>query len=98
MPDQILIKYFISYLVWYSNLHFCFIYLFIYLRYFSINRLLFVPFFGKVGRAFCLWLVCLCVCVGVDVFWLGCMPVGLYAEMWLAGSVGHFFETLNGEC
>ena len=42
--------------------------------------------------------VCVCVCVKVGVFWLGCMPVGLCAEMWLAGSVGHFFETLNGEC
>ena len=38
------------------------------------------------------------MCVGVGVFWLGCMPVGLCAEMLLAGSVGHFFETLNGEC
>ena len=29
----------------------------------------------------------------------GCMPVGLCAEVWLlAGSVSHFFETLNGEC
>ena len=39
-----------------------------------------------------------CVCVWLGVFWLECMPVGLCAEMWLAGSVGHFFETLNGEC
>ena len=29
--------------------------------------------------------VCVCVCVGVGVCWLGCMPVGLCAEMWLAG-------------
>ena len=44
LPDQILIKNFILYFVRYSNLHFCFIYLFISLRYFSISRLLFVPF------------------------------------------------------
>ena len=31
--------------------------------------------------------VCVCVplCVGVGVYWLGCMPVGLCVEMWLAG-------------
>ena len=42
--------------------------------------------------------VCVCVCVGLGVFWLECMPVELCAEMWLAGSVGNFLETLNGEC
>ena len=44
LPDQILTKNFILYFVRYSNLHFCLIYLFIHLRYFSINSLLFVPF------------------------------------------------------
>ena len=40
------------------------------------------------------------MCVGVGVCWLGCMsvPVGLCAEMWLAGSFGHFFETLKNDC
>ena len=42
--------------------------------------------------------VCACACACVYVCPLGCMPVGLCAEMWLAGSVGHFFETLHGEC
>ena len=45
LPDQILMKNYIFYFVRYSNLHFCLIYLFIYLRYFSISRLLFVFFF-----------------------------------------------------
>ena len=42
--------------------------------------------------------VCVHMCVGLGVFRLECMPVGLCAEMWLAGSVGHFFEALNGDC
>ena len=37
--------------------------------------------------------VCVHVSVGLGVFWLECMPMGLCAEMWLAASVGHFFET-----
>ena len=41
--------------------------------------------------------VCVCVCWG-GCFLVGVYDVGLYAEMWLAGSVGHFFKTLNGEC
>ena len=53
----------------------------------------YAPNFGKVGRACCLWLICLCLCVGgVFVDW------GVCQGLWLAGSVGHFFETLNGEC
>ena len=101
MPDQILIKNFLSYFVGYSNPHFCFIYLFIYLRYFSINRLLFVPFYDPTlvkSEGHFAFGLSVCVCVGLSVFWLECMPVGLCAEMWLAGCVGHFFETLNGEC
>ena len=104
MPDQIIIKNFISYFLGYFNLHFCFIYLFIYLRYFSINRLLLCLLYdptlvklealeGHVafGLSVC---VCVTLCVGVGVCWLGCMQ----RCGWLAGSVGHFFETLNGEC
>ena len=77
LPDQVLIRNFILYFVRYSYLHFRFIYQFIHLRYFSINRLFFLclfytPNFGKVGRAYFLWFVCLCV----DVCVLGCVFVG----------------------
>ena len=46
--------------------------------------------------------VCMFVCVRVGVCWLGCMPLCQWGCVqrcgWLAGSVGHFFETLNVEC
>ena len=81
------------------------------MRYFSINGLLFVPFyapnlgkvgpnFGKVGRgAFGL---SVSVWVGVLgwVFagWGVCQwGGGVQRCGWLAGSVGHFFLTFNGE-
>ena len=44
----------------------------------------------------------LSVCVCDTVCWGGCLLVGVYASgvvcRDVAGSVGHFFETLNGEC
>ena len=61
----------------------------------------YAPNFGKIGRASCLWLDCLCVGVGVGwVFagWAICQWGCVQRCSWLAGSVGHFFETLNGEC
>ena len=41
-----------------------------------------------------------------SVCWDGCLLIGVYASGvvcrdvagWVGGSVGHFFETLNGEC
>ena len=56
------------------------------------------PNFGKFEGHVAFGLsVYVCVCVGMGVGW-GVCQWGCVHRVWLAGSVGHFFETLYCVC